>query len=194
MDAKEKKLWDRYKKSLDKTELVEFYFNLIERVSNSVCQKYSNAVAEDYVSFGWEGLEDAIDRFDESYGVPFKTFAGKCIMWDITNAIKKELKMYYADKIVFIPLDLSIEDDMTVGDLIPSRENNEDMVDFADFFSSCIKDMSIKHQKIAINKFLKRMTAEQIAENMGINIKGVESALYQVIIPTIKKRYEKLIK
>jgi RNA polymerase sigma factor for flagellar operon FliA len=60
----------------DRDELAREHLPLVERIVAAMTIRFGGSVEPDDIrSYAMEGLADAIDRFDESRGVPFRAFA-----------------------------------------------------------------------------------------------------------------------
>jgi RNA polymerase sigma factor (sigma-70 family) len=172
MNDKEKQLWDRYKKNGDTTELVEFYYDLMIRCSQKVCNNYKNYRAEELMSYAYEGLMDAIRQYDETKGVPFKNFAGMKIWSDCMNGVAGETKSWR--KQMTISLELPVEDGMTLEDLLPCIENSLNDVDFKDELGNITKGLSEKDKKIFAMR-LASMTIKEIAKKLKVGEKVLDN-------------------
>jgi len=61
----------------DRDELAREHLPLVERIVAAMTVRFGGSVEpDDLRSYAMEGLADAIDRFDDSRGVPFGAFAG----------------------------------------------------------------------------------------------------------------------
>lgn len=94
MDSDELELWKKYQKNkTDETRnvLVEKYAPLVKYVAGNLFQNIpKNVEFDDLVSAGIFGLFDAIDKFDVSMNVQFKTYA----ITRIQGAIRDELRSH----------------------------------------------------------------------------------------------------
>lgn len=78
---KEMELFDKNKK------LVHYVVRMMTQ-NHSIKQSYSGMEYEDLTQIGFIGLWKACQRFDESVGVKFSTYAVPTIQGEITNAIR----------------------------------------------------------------------------------------------------------
>jgi RNA polymerase sigma factor for flagellar operon FliA len=77
-DADHKDIWDAYEasgSSDDKARIIEAYFPLVKYLAERMASTLPASVeTDDLVSMGTFGLIEAIDRFDRSRGIQFKTY------------------------------------------------------------------------------------------------------------------------
>jgi len=90
----EEELWRRYKENGDQKArdmLIERYLPLVRYVVNRLMiDPAQNVNREDLYSYGVIGLIDAVDKFDLSKKVKFKTYAVKRIHGAILDELRKE--------------------------------------------------------------------------------------------------------
>lgn len=93
MDNEEKKLWELYKKTGNpdlQEDLVVRYLRLVHFIANRLVVYASKSLdKDDLYSAGVIGLLEAIERFDVSKGIEFKTFAGYRIRGAIIDEIRR---------------------------------------------------------------------------------------------------------
>lgn len=85
--------WSSYKETGDETSrtfLIEHYYvHLVKPVANRMGMQLSSAVdRNDLASYGTFGLIDAIDKFDQSKGVKFETYAVSRIRGSILDELR----------------------------------------------------------------------------------------------------------
>ena len=77
-DIDHKHLWDAYEESgsqEDKGRIIEAYFPLVKYLAERMASTLPASVeTDDLISMGTFGLIEAIDRFDRSRGIQFKTY------------------------------------------------------------------------------------------------------------------------
>lgn len=80
-------MWKRWKEHRDPdagNEIVKKYFSLVEMVVHRLAISLPHSVQrDDLISFGCNGLLDAIDKFDLERGLQFETYAS----WRIKGAM-----------------------------------------------------------------------------------------------------------
>lgn len=86
-------LWEEYKKDPDDriafNNLVEAYLSLVEVIASKSKSKLPSQIEiGDLVSDGFFGLVDAIDKFDESNGAKFETYASNRIRGEINDRLR----------------------------------------------------------------------------------------------------------
>lgn len=116
-DADHRHLWDEYGRTKDpaiKSKIIEAYFPLVRYLAERMVTTLPASVeADDLMSMGTFGLIEAIDRFDISRGIQFKTYCTARIRGAIldnlrtndwvprlvrlrTNLVDKTLRKLYA--------------------------------------------------------------------------------------------------
>lgn len=98
-DEQLSKLWDKYaaakiKQEEEKTksilnQLAGEYYPLVEEVAQRMSHNLKDITSEECASYGVDGLYEAIDKFDRSMGIQFKTFAPHRIRGAILDNIRK---------------------------------------------------------------------------------------------------------
>jgi RNA polymerase sigma factor for flagellar operon FliA len=117
-DADHRHLWDDYAKTKSpetKNKIIEAYFPLVKYLAERMVTTLPASVeADDLISMGTFGMIEAIDRFDISRGIQFKTYCTARIRGAIldnlrtndwvprlvrlrTNMVDKTLRRLYAD-------------------------------------------------------------------------------------------------
>ncbi|MFA5599508.1 MAG: sigma-70 family RNA polymerase sigma factor [Phenylobacterium sp.] len=85
-------LWVKYKKTsklVFKNKLIEYYYPLISKVAVGIYNKIDRKVSlEELISYGVDGLYDAIDKFNLKRGNKFETYASFRIYGAILDAIR----------------------------------------------------------------------------------------------------------
>ena len=90
-------LWKKFqkekikgKKDKYRTELVELYYPLVQKISYKVAQNLQwNLQPEELASFGVDGLYIAIERFSLDRGVDFPTYANRRIGGSMIDNVRK---------------------------------------------------------------------------------------------------------
>ena len=116
-DADHKDIWDAYEasgSSDDKAKIIEAYFPLVKYLAERMASTLPASVeTDDLISMGTFGLIEAIDRFDRSRNIQFKTYCTARIRGAIldnlrtndwvprlvrlrTNIVDKTLRKLYA--------------------------------------------------------------------------------------------------
>ncbi|MEJ7615055.1 MAG: sigma-70 family RNA polymerase sigma factor, partial [Candidatus Fervidibacter sacchari] len=94
MTAKElEQCWRTYQANRDENSreaLVQAYLHLVKRVVARIKPLLPPSVEEgDLISYGLIGLLEAIDRFDQTRGVPFEAFATQRIRGAIVDGLRQ---------------------------------------------------------------------------------------------------------
>lgn len=85
------KLWERYKKSGDPSELIEHYTPFSRQVAKKQHKRLPTFILiDDIEASALVGLWRAIERFDPSKGVPFESYARTKIIGAILDDIREE--------------------------------------------------------------------------------------------------------
>lgn len=82
-------LWERFQRTGDKRELMDFYVPFVKRMAVNVAQRLSVVTPEDLLAPGMMGAADAIERFDISMGLQFTTFAARRIWGAMMDDIRQ---------------------------------------------------------------------------------------------------------
>jgi RNA polymerase sigma factor for flagellar operon FliA len=91
-DSQYKHLWDAYAKKQDpevKRQITEAYFPLVKYLAERMVSTLPASVdVDDLISMGTFGLIEAIDRFDISRGIQFKTYCTARIRGAILDSLR----------------------------------------------------------------------------------------------------------
>ena len=96
----EEKLWSDFESVRDlpnisndyikaRNGLIEYYYNVVEKISEKLVRRLKELTADDIASYGVDGLIDAIESFDSSRDVSFKTWATIRIRGSVIDNIRK---------------------------------------------------------------------------------------------------------
>ena len=69
--------------------LIVAYYSLVENISERIAPKLKEITAEECASYGVDGLYEAIEKFDRTKGIQFRTFAPHRIRGAILDNIRK---------------------------------------------------------------------------------------------------------
>lgn len=100
-NKKLKKLWLDYKNVTNKNEkiirrnkLIEEYYNYVQKIAWGLASKLNwNITHDKLTSFGIDGLIQAIEKFDLSKNISFKTYANRRIKGSMIDGIRREDKV-----------------------------------------------------------------------------------------------------
>lgn len=100
--TKVKEMWDTYRKLIvqqtpdneqevikAKNNLLVYYYPVVEKVAKRLHKKLKEVQEDDLVSWGVDGLYDAVEGFDEGRGIKFETYAMHRIRGAILDHIRK---------------------------------------------------------------------------------------------------------
>ena len=87
--ADELALWERYQRTGDKRELMDFYVPFVKHMAVNAAHRLSVVTPEDLLAPGMMGAADASGRFDVSMGLQFTTFAARRIWGAMLDEIRK---------------------------------------------------------------------------------------------------------
>jgi len=91
MSGSDKSLWDRYAKTQDPTELIEYYTPYANKISRTYYNKMKHYMSlEEIQSSALVGLWKAILKYEPERGVMFKTFASQKISGNIIDDVRDE--------------------------------------------------------------------------------------------------------
>ena len=92
-DLTTQQLWDSYRgnqNSLIRRELMVRYLGLVKYVVRKMIKSYPQAIEEaDLYHIGTLGLAEALERFDQDYGIKFETYAIPRIKGSIIDELRK---------------------------------------------------------------------------------------------------------
>ena len=91
-DVDHKDIWDAYEASgtsANKAKIIEAYFPLVKYLAERMASTLPASVeTDDLISMGTFGLIEAIDHFDRSRGIQFKTFCTARIRGSILDSLR----------------------------------------------------------------------------------------------------------
>lgn len=162
---------DKHKEA--RKEYIESWIGLVDVVVNSLLKqrKYSTYknIKDDLISVGYEGLIEAIDKFDKNKKIKPVTFYAVVIRNKVIDYIRKENRLRHSLTYISFIEDKSEEEE---------EEYNEEWVDFVDKYEPDNDiDKAIYHQNIMGNDSIRELALE-------LNVNP----------PLIKKRKARLLK
>ena len=91
-------MWDKYQKEKNenkkvdiRNEIVEIYYPLVRKISHRMAERFKWRITPDELSsFGFDGLSNAINKFDPERGVKFEAYATLRIQGSMIDNIRKE--------------------------------------------------------------------------------------------------------
>ncbi len=134
---------------------------------------------EDLGQEGFIGFLEAIRRYDESVGASFRTFAVLCIDRRMKSVIRASLRQKKVPESALVWLD-----DEGVPDIAASEKDNpESRVIASDEYKNLcrrIKQTASEFEGKVLALFLRGMSYQAIAEELGSTEKAVDNALWRV--------------
>lgn len=99
-DSIEQKLWDEFDKvknmSKDsasyikaRNDLIEYHYEILEEIGKRMAKSLKDITAEEITSYGLDGMIDAIQSYDRSMNVKFKTWSAIRIRGSVIDNIRK---------------------------------------------------------------------------------------------------------
>lgn len=149
----------------------------------------AGADAEDVIQEGMIGLFKAIRDYKPDHGLLFSSFAGYCIMSQITDAVRQ------ASRLKHKPLNESVslqgaagsdpENDLTWQDLIAAQNTSDPEQQLLDrekqqVLQSFIRQHLSARESQIVLLYLQSLTYQQIADFLGCPVKSVDNALGRV--------------
>ena len=91
-------LWEKFQKEKNKikknklrSQIIEIYYPLVQKISYKVASNLSwHVPPEELASFGLDGLYSAVERFSLETGVDFPTYAGRRIGGSMLDGVRKD--------------------------------------------------------------------------------------------------------
>ena len=94
-NEKEDSLWDQYEKTgaiEDKNAIIEYHLPYVRYLAERAVMKLTkNVTAYDLFSFGVFGLNQAIERFDRTKNIRFRSYSTLRIKGEMMDSIRREL-------------------------------------------------------------------------------------------------------
>ena len=133
-------------------------------------QYYFLSGEEDLVQEGMLGLFFAAQKYDAALGVSFKTYAYTCVKNAVINAVKKEMRVPFADV------------DATAGDE-PSTPTPEDKAIENAFVTQTLErirnDLS-DFEKDVFDRYVEGYRCKEIAADIKSNVKKIDNAIQRI--------------
>lgn len=183
-------------------ELIRAYKNGMSEASDFIFEKYKNLVrmkarqffiigadSDDLIQEGMIGLYKAIRDYDSAKNNEFMYFASLCISRQIMTAVTANNRQKNMPLNSYISLDSTVTDrggkDVVLGDAIASEYdiNPETMVIDKEQENSVLRgifDSLSKMEKQVLSLYMEGMNYDQIAKNIGKNVKAVDNAIQRI--------------
>ena len=201
-------LWTKYKASPTqdiKNKITLNYLKLVHYVIHrSGFTDYGILDARDYFQFGFEGLNEAIDRFDPDYGTKFETYAIQRIRGKIIDELRKiqtiPRRIKTDDKQEFINNKMSLtssygkDSEYMLQEVIPSASEIPDEIfekeEQKELLYQAIKQMNERDRLILSLYYYDHLGYKEIAEVLNITVSRI-SQIHSRIIENLKNILEK---
>ncbi len=198
-DISEKELFEKYRKTGDvqiRNEIVDRYTYVARIIAKRF--KGRGIDYDDLYQVACLGLLYAAERFDESKGIKFASFATPTISGEIKhyfrdkgNFIRVPRKLYEmfvrADKIheankqqpddgeeAFLPRTVSLEqeilgDDIRFSHILGKSDDGFLIVENKDFADRCLKSLGENEREFVHKRYYEEKSQKQIASDMGVS-------------------------
>lgn len=196
-------LWKEFKSShsdILKKQIIMNYIKLVHYVIHN--SKFINLEIlddRDYFQFGVEGLSEAIDRFDPTYGTKFETYAIQRIRGKIIDELRKlqiKPRPVTADKqerVMYsnVSLNHSVdeEDGYMLYEVLPDDNEIPDEIaeksETKEFLISAIKDLDERDRLIITLYYYENLNYKEIAKVLNITVSRV-SQVHSRIMDMLK--------
>lgn len=168
-------------------ELLELYKGLVRHKASSMFM--AGADAEDVIQEGMIGLFKAIRDYKTDQGMMFSSFAGYCIMSQITDAVRRASRQKHRPLNESLSLHGSAssdaDQDLRWLDLIAAQNQNDPEQQLLNQEKQLLllefiqQRLSSKERQIVL-LYLQSLTYRQIASFIGCSVKSVDNALGRV--------------
>ncbi len=198
-------LWKEFKSSPSDTlkrQIIMNYIKLVHYVIHN--SKFINLEIlddRDYFQFGVEGLSEAIDRFDPTYGTKFETYAIQRIRGKIIDELRKlqikprpvtadkQDRMLYSNVSLNHPVD--DEDGYMLYEVLPDDNEIPDETaeknEAKDFLLSAIKELEERDRLIITLYYYENLNYKEIAKVLNITVSRV-SQVHSRIMEMLKSK------
>lgn len=168
-------------------QLLTHYKGLVRRKASTMYM--AGADAEDVIQEGMIGLFKAVRDYRADLGVPFASFAGYCIMAQVTDAVRQASRQKHRplNESVSLQSLVSQDDDQDVvwQDLLPASDQFDPEQQLlsreqsAALYRFIQTDLTPLERRTAL-LYLQNLTYQQIATCLGCPTKSVDNALRRV--------------
>lgn len=151
-------LWEEYRRTGDKaafTRLSESYMSLLETVAytrKSGLPKYIEA--DELINAGFEGLADAISKFDDSGGFKFETYATIRINGAITDSLRSTDKVSRHYRSQFTKMQSAVEAYMREFKEAPTNAQVAEILGWSEEKLSKVMGIFISSGEVSLNAIL----------------------------------------
>jgi RNA polymerase sporulation-specific sigma factor len=168
-------------------ELLELYKGLVRYKASSMFM--AGADAEDVIQEGMIGLFKAIRDYKPDQGMMFSSFAGYCIMSQITDAVRRASRQKHRPLNESLPLHGSVSPDADQNlqwlDLLAAQnQNNPEQrllnQEKQQLLQKFIQQRLSQMERKIVLLYMQSLTYQQIASCIGCSVKSVDNALHRV--------------
>jgi RNA polymerase sigma factor FliA len=198
-------LWKEFKSSPTealKKQIIMNYIKLVHYViHNSKFMNIEILDDRDYFQFGVEGLSEAIDRFDPTYGTKFETYAIQRIRGKIIDELRKlqikprpitpekQEKVMYSNVSLNSPVD--DDDGYMLYEILPSDSEIPDETaeknEAKEFLINAIKELDERDRLIISLYYYENLNYKEIAKVLNITVSRV-SQVHSRIMEMLKTK------
>ena len=201
----------KYKQMTDENLLQEVANNQNNMALNCLMDRYKDIVSikankffmvgsekEDILQEGYIGLYKAVKSYNSKMQNSFKTFAGLCIERQMITAVKNSNRQKHIPLNSSLSLNAGVYEengDTKVLDLLDIRKEGNDPSDiiankeYFNMVESKIMSNLSDFEKQVLTQFQKGKSYAQIAEDLNIKVKSVDTAIQR-----IRKKAQKIRK
>lgn len=201
----------KYKQMTDENLLQEVANNQNNMALNCLMDRYKDIVSikankffmvgsekEDMIQEGYIGLYKAVKSFNNQKQNSFKTFAGLCIERQMITAVKNSNRQKHIPLNSSLSLNAGVYEengDTKVLDVLDIRKEGNDPSDiiankeYFNMVESKIMSNLSDFEKQVLTQFQKGKSYAQIAEDLNIKVKSVDTAIQR-----IRKKAQKIRK
>lgn len=168
-------------------ELLELYKGLVRYKASSMFM--AGADAEDVIQEGMIGLFKAIRDYKPDQGMMFSSFAGYCIMSQITDAVRGASRQKHRPLNESLSLQGSASADSEQNlkwlDLIAAQNHNNPEQQLLNqekqlLLQEFIQQRLSPRERQIVLLYLQSLSYQQIASYIGCTVKSVDNALHRV--------------
>lgn len=164
-------------------ELVEKNMGLVYYIARSF-QNSTGLEYDDLVQEGMVGLVKAARTFDESRGILFSTYAGRCIQNEILKYLRQQRK--HRDKTVSMNILLHGQDKLKIEDFLGTSQNKCENICNQELFRQGISVLNDRQKRIILLYYGLGYKQTELSKQFGISQAQISRS--------IKKSLEKMRK
>lgn len=151
-------------------QLIKQYIPVIKAKAVKMSQYCPSAESDDLFSDGMLGLLKAIRCYKSDRGASFSTFANLCISSAMKTAASKAIRSSPLSKDEDFDMELIEDSSATAEEALIDKEQDTE-------FYKRLSDMLTERELSVLKMYLRRMTYQQMAQQLSISEKSVDNAL-----------------